>query len=316
VLRGGHRPRPRFALAHFALADLLFYAVQFGLTASPEAAVRARDALARSLELDDGWARPTVCSGCSAASWIRLARFGGGLSARLRAEPGAASLLSNHAWLHLVPRLRLAQALDEAQQASRWTLSRPSCMGGWASCEWRPASTGSRWRPAAGPSSWPRLGGCTGSTRPRSSRREAGRGAAAGAQGLRAGSPTADRRRDVALLGPVSSPEGGEGAPRRLEAMACTGYVPPSAFAMAYIGLGGRPRFRVAGEGDRRAGSDRHHLPSMPLYDGLRATRGSRISWPGCTSRDWRRARQPTPSSKLGGEPPAARGGGPRGQAS
>lgn len=109
---------PRFARPYFGLAELLFYGVQFGLTTSPDVLSRAREAINKSLELDDlsgeAHAMLGIFLGILDYDWP------GAEAAFRRAfelSPGSAPILIQHAWYHLVPRMRVAEALDEAQEA-------------------------------------------------------------------------------------------------------------------------------------------------------------------------------------------------------
>ncbi len=109
-------------------------------------------------------------------------------------------------------------------------------MGGWASCEWRPASTG-----------------------------------------LRQAHRVYEQVHQPLIVGGMSLLWGLSRRRKRakellveLEAMACTGYVPPSAFAMAYIGLGDDRAFEWLEKAIDGRDPIVTHLPSMPLYDGLR----------------------------------------------
>jgi TolB-like protein len=112
------RRDPLFARPYFGLADLLFTAVQFGLAEPREALPQLRAAIARSLELDASFPEAHALQGvirgtldydwpAAEASFKRALTLG----------PGSASVLIEHAWFHLVPRRRIAQALEEAEQA-------------------------------------------------------------------------------------------------------------------------------------------------------------------------------------------------------
>ncbi|MGW8281807.1 MAG: tetratricopeptide repeat protein, partial [Gemmatimonadota bacterium] len=106
-------PRP-----HFGLADLLFYGAEFGL-AEPAAVVpRAREAITRALQLDpwfgEAHAVLGVFRGLLDHDWP-----GAEVAFRqaLELSPGSASVLHRNAWYHLVPRMKVAEALEQAQQA-------------------------------------------------------------------------------------------------------------------------------------------------------------------------------------------------------
>jgi serine/threonine-protein kinase len=109
---------PRFSRPYFGLAELLFRGAMFGVATSADALPRAREAIMRSLELDDlsgeAHALLGVCRGLLDFDWP------GGEAAFQRAlelSPGSATILIQHAWYHLVPRRRFAEAVEEAQQA-------------------------------------------------------------------------------------------------------------------------------------------------------------------------------------------------------
>ncbi len=109
---------PRFARPYFGLADLYFYGVQFGLTTLPGLLPRAREAIARSLELDDQFGEAHALLGVFRG--ILDFDWPGAEAAFQRAfelSPGSATVFSQHAWYHLVPRRRIAEALKEAEQA-------------------------------------------------------------------------------------------------------------------------------------------------------------------------------------------------------
>jgi serine/threonine-protein kinase len=109
---------PRFARPQFSLAELLFYGLQFGLTASPDDARRVHTALATSLELDDRFGEAHALSGVLRG--ILGYDWQGAEAAFRRAlelSPGSATVLIQHAWYHLVPRMRVTHALEEAEHA-------------------------------------------------------------------------------------------------------------------------------------------------------------------------------------------------------
>jgi TolB-like protein len=109
---------PSFARPYFGLADLLFAAVQFGLVEPRDVLPQLRAAIKKSLELDESFPEAHALSGVirgtldydwtgADASFKRALELG----------PGSATVLIQHAWFHLVPRMQIAWALDEAQQA-------------------------------------------------------------------------------------------------------------------------------------------------------------------------------------------------------
>ncbi len=109
---------PRFARPYFGLAELLFYGVQFGLAPEPDALPRIRESITKSLELDDqcgeAHAMSGICRGILDYDWPGAdAAF----RRALELSPGSAAILSQHAWYFLVPTKRTAQAVEQAQQA-------------------------------------------------------------------------------------------------------------------------------------------------------------------------------------------------------
>jgi len=109
---------PTFAKPYFGLADLLFAAVQFGLVEPREALPQLRAAITRSLELDESFpeahALHGVIRGTLDYDWPGAETA---FRRALELGPGSATVLIQHAWFYLVPKLHLARALDEAQQA-------------------------------------------------------------------------------------------------------------------------------------------------------------------------------------------------------
>jgi len=109
---------PRFARLYFGLAELLFYGVQFGLAPEPDALPRIHDSITKSLELDDqcgdAHAMLGVCRGILDYDWPGAESE---FRRALELSPGSAAVHSQHAWYHLVPRMRIGEAIDEAQQA-------------------------------------------------------------------------------------------------------------------------------------------------------------------------------------------------------
>jgi serine/threonine-protein kinase len=109
---------PAFARPYFGLADLLFAAVQFGLAEPRDALPELRAAITKSLDLDESipeaHALHGVIRGTLDYDWP-----GAETSFRraLALGRGSATVLIQHAWFLLVPRLQISQALDEAQHA-------------------------------------------------------------------------------------------------------------------------------------------------------------------------------------------------------
>ncbi len=106
-----------FARSQFGLAELLFLGVQFGLISAPDAPARPARRSART-ELDEG------CGEAQALKGVLLGLFQHDWAAAesafrraLELAPGSASVHIHYAWHHLVPRLRLVEAHEEARLA-------------------------------------------------------------------------------------------------------------------------------------------------------------------------------------------------------
>jgi serine/threonine-protein kinase len=109
---------PAFARPYFGLADLLFAAMQFGLAEPRDALPQMRAAITKSLGCDDSFpeahALQGVIRGTLDYDWPGAeAAF----RRALELGPGSATVLIQHAWFHLVPKLEIARAIDEAEQA-------------------------------------------------------------------------------------------------------------------------------------------------------------------------------------------------------
>ncbi len=110
---------PDFALPYADTAESIFQAATFGMTASPEAAWQARDAVLKALELNDSLgdahAMLGMVHGVMEYDWASAECC---FQRALELSPGSAAVLMRHAWYCLVPQMRLAQALEEARQAA------------------------------------------------------------------------------------------------------------------------------------------------------------------------------------------------------
>jgi len=266
---------PQFARPHFGLAELLFHAIELGLTTTREDVERARGAMARALELDDRSADAHALSGVfrglfdydwpGAEAEFRRA---------LELSPGSANILMQHAWLHLVPRRLISQALDEAEQAAALDPFSPLVLGRFglvllaarqypraveecgAAVRLAPGLWWLRWFYGAALIMQGRV-----------------------AQGLKEAEKVYARIRRPMVIGamalvcglsPRTRPRARE-LLRELEEAVGTAYVPPLAFAYAYIGAGDDRCFEWLGKAIDARDPAVTHLPSMPMYDGIRA---------------------------------------------
>jgi len=263
----------RFARPHFGLADLLFYGAEFGL-AEPAAVVpRAREAITRALELDawfgEAHAVLGVFRGVLDHDWPGAeAAF----HQALELSPGSASVLHRHAWYCLVPRMQVAEALEQAQQAVALDPLSPFAHGHLGlvlvvARRYDRACDACRTAVQLAPSLWYLhwfyatcllLQGNVD-------------------EGLREAWQVYDEMRQPIVVGAMAAVCGQYHQPgkarellRELEEMAVSSRVPPSAFALAYLGLGDDRVFEFLDRAITARNPIVTHLPSMPIYDGLR----------------------------------------------
>jgi TolB-like protein len=264
---------PLFARPHFGLADLLFYGAQFGVAEPPSVVPRAREAIVRSLELDEGFGEAHAVLGIFRG--LLDYDWPGAEAAFLRAfelSPGSAAVLSQHAWYHLVPRMQLAAAVAEAQEAVVLDPLSPSAHGFLGlvlvvARQYERACEACRMAVQLAPELWWLHWFYGTALLLEGSVEEAFRqcwqvyeqirqplvtGGMAAVCGL-----SSQRERATELLG-------------QLEDMARTSSVPPFAFALAYLGLGDDRVFEWLDRAITARDPIATHLPSMPLYDGLR----------------------------------------------
>ncbi len=110
---------PRFPLPYVSLADLLFQAATFGFIRPAEAARQVKEAVLKALALDDrlgeAHALLGVLRGVLEYDWVGAGRA---FERALELSAGAATVLVRHAWNFLVPKLRIAEALEEMREAA------------------------------------------------------------------------------------------------------------------------------------------------------------------------------------------------------
>jgi serine/threonine-protein kinase len=263
----------RFARAHHALAELLFYGVEFGLSPAPDQVSRVRQEVERAVELDErlgeAHALRGVVQGLLDYDWP------GAEASFARAFelcPGSAALLCQHAWYHLVPRMRIDEALGEAQQAAALDPLSPFARGHLglvlvAARQYARAAEECRQAVQLANGVWWMhwfygtallLQGRTG-------------------PGVRQMRMVYERVHQPLVAGGMTLVYGlfGEREKARqmlaeLEAMASTAYVPPAALALAYVGLGDDRAFEWFGKAIDARDPIATHLAFMPLYDSFR----------------------------------------------
>ncbi len=110
---------PNFAPPYADTAESVFQAATFGMTPSPEAALQARACVLKALELDDSLgdvhALLGMVRGILEYDWAGAECC---FQRALELSPGSAAVLMRHAWYSLVPQMRLAEAVEEALQAA------------------------------------------------------------------------------------------------------------------------------------------------------------------------------------------------------
>lgn len=110
---------PRFPLPHYAVAELLFDAALVGLVPPAEAATKAKEAVLAALELNDSFGEAHALLGALLGvleyEWAGAERA---FDRALELNPGSSTVLVQHAWFHLVPRRRIREAVDQLQRAA------------------------------------------------------------------------------------------------------------------------------------------------------------------------------------------------------
>ncbi len=264
---------PGFARPHFGKADVLFYLGQFGLSPRPGALALAREAVVRALELDEQYAEAHALLGTLQGmldyDWRGAERS---FDRALELSPGSAKILSEHAWYHLTPRLQLERAIDQAQSAVILDPLSPRAHGflglvlvcarhsGRAVEECRtalelaPTLYWLRWFYGTALLAHGRV-----------------------AAGIREFRRVCDEVHDPLIVGLMSGLYGMSRQRTKARALLAelhgtsrTSYVPPFAFAFAHLGLGNDCVFEWLNKAIDARDPIITHLPSMPLYDGIR----------------------------------------------
>lgn len=264
----------RFARAHLGLAELLFYSVQFGLSTSPDDTRLARDAIVRALACDNSLGEAHALQGV--LQGILDYDWDGAESSFTRAFalcPGSAAVLAHHAWYHLVPRLRVAQALDEATQSLALDPLSPFARGLlgmvlMVARQYSRAAEECRQAVQLAPGLW-WLHWFYGTALLLQGRL---------VQGMRQMRVVYEEVHQPLVVGAMAFLHGAFLRRKKarqflseLESLARTTHVPPMAFAFAHMGLGDDDRmFEWLDKAIDARDPVVTHLPSMPLYDGIR----------------------------------------------
>jgi tetratricopeptide (TPR) repeat protein len=187
-------------------------------------------------------------------------------------SPGSAEILCRHAWYHLVPRLRLDQAVQEAERAVALDPLSPTAHGmlGLVLSVARQhdrAVEANRMAVQLAPDLW-WLRWFLGSALLLQGSFE---------EGFRVCWDVYEHNHQPVVIGAMTAVCGAAGQIEQaralfaeLEALAQAGTVPPIAFALAYLGLGDDLAFEWFDRAITARDAIASHLPSMPLYDGLR----------------------------------------------
>jgi Flp pilus assembly protein TadD len=253
---------------------LLFCGFQFGLTPAREALPRALEALRKSLELDehcgDAHALLGICRGMLDYDWT-----GADSSFRraLELSPGSAPILIQHAWFHLVPRLRIVEAVEEAQRAIVLDPLSPLVRGRFglvlvAARRYGDAARECRAALELAPGLWP-LHWFYATALVLLGKQD---------QGFRHARKAYDLIHPPLAAGGLALLYGLSRRPKmarqllaELEETSRAVSVPPLALALAYVGVGDDRAFEWFNGAIAERDPVVTHLPSMPLYDGIRS---------------------------------------------
>jgi len=264
---------PRFARPYFGLAELLFYGVQFGLSTSTDDARLARDAITKSLELDstfgEAHALLGVFRGLLDYDWPGAETA---FHSAFELSPGSANVLIQHAWYHLVPRMRVVEALEEAEQAVALDPLAPFTRGLFGlilMVARQHARCAEECREAVrlAPGLW-WLHWFYGAALLQQGKL---------VQGFQHCRRVYDEIHQPLVVGGMALLYGlflrrakAKRMLAELEEMSRTTYVPPAAMAWAFVGLGDDRVFEWLDKAIDARDPVMTHLPSMPLYDGIR----------------------------------------------
>jgi TolB-like protein len=109
---------PRFPHPYVGVAELLFDASQLGLVPPAEASGKAKEAVQAALALNDrlGEAHALLGAlhGVLEYDWASAERR---FQSALELSPGSATVLSRFAWHYLVPQLRISEAIEQMRRA-------------------------------------------------------------------------------------------------------------------------------------------------------------------------------------------------------
>ena len=109
---------PRFPLPYIGIAELLFDAAQLGLVPPAEVIRKAKEAVLAALALNDrlgeAYALLGALHGVLEYDWAAAERC---IQRALDLSPGSAAVLMRFAWFYLVPQLRIPEALEQMQRA-------------------------------------------------------------------------------------------------------------------------------------------------------------------------------------------------------
>ncbi len=264
---------PEFSRPYFGLADLLFHAAQFGIATPPDAMRRTREAVTRSLELDEHFGEAHALQGTLQGmldyDWRGAEES---FERAFQLSPGSAKILDQHAWYHLTPRMQVARAISEAEQAvsldplSPWAHGHLSLVLA-AARQYARAVEEGRTGVQLAPGLWwlrwfyggalvfqGRIG-----------------------LGLRECRKVYHEIQEPLVIGAMASMLGlcrrrkqAKDLLADLQRLARTTYVPPMAFALAYLGVGDDRVFEWLDKSIDARDPQATHLPSMPHYDGIR----------------------------------------------
>jgi TolB-like protein len=264
---------PNFARPHFGLAELLFHGVQFGLDTTPGLLPRAYALIERSLELDaesgEAQALRAVFLGMLDYDWAAAETA---FERAFELAPGSATVRYQHAWYHLVPRMRVAEAIDEAQQAVVLDPLSPFARGllglVWMTARQNAAAVQECRRAVElAPTLWI-LHWFYGTALLAHGRL---------VQGFRHARMVYEHLHEPVVVGAMAGIYGvflNRGKAKtllaELEAMSATMHVTPIAYALAYLGLGDDRVFEWLDKAIDARDPVATHLPSMSVWDGIR----------------------------------------------